>query len=181
MCPDPLLAMEFSTLIQTRQSIRAFRPDPIPGAALERIFNAATSAPSAGNLQSYELLVLREPELKARVGAVTTACHDPICQAPLALIFVADAFRSGLKYGQRGVSLFCLQDATIAATYAMLAATDQGLASLWVGGFDNPAVARLLKLEHGLWPLIIMPVGYANEAPERRSRRTVGDVVHELA
>jgi nitroreductase len=172
--------MEFSQIIQVRQSVRAFRPDQVSEDTLQQLFGALICAPSAGNLQSYEILVLRDPALKGLVGEATTACYDPISQAPLALVFVANAFRSGLKYEQRGINLFCVQDATIAATYFMLAAVDQGLATLWVGGFDTPKVSSLLKLKQGLWPVVIMPVGYPNEIPERRARRTIQDVVHEL-
>jgi len=172
--------MEFSQVIQIRQSVRAFRPDPVSEETLQGLFKSLAWAPSAGNLQSYEVLVLRDPLLRGQVGEATTACYDPISQAPLSLVFVANAFRSGLKYDQRGIGLFCLQDATIAATYFMLAAADQGLATLWVGGFDTARVSHLLKLKPGLWPVVIMPVGYPNEVPERRARRSVQDVVHEL-
>ena len=172
--------MEFSQVLQIRQSIRAFRPDRVSEDTLQQVFASLALAPSAGNLQSYEILVLRDPLLKGQIGEATTACFDPISQAPLVLVFVANAFRSGLKYEQRGIDLFCIQDATIAATYLMLAAVDQGLATLLVGGFDTPRISDLLKLKQGLWPVVIMPVGYPAEIPGRRARRRIQDVVHEL-
>jgi nitroreductase len=173
--------MEFSHVIQIRQSVRTFRSDQISEEILQQIFSSLVCAPSAGNLQAYEVLVLRDRVLKEQVGEATTACYEPIHEAPLALVFVANAFRSGLKYQERGINLFCIQDATIAATYAMLAATNLGLASLWVGGFNNSQVSSLLRLRQGLWPVVIMPVGYPNEIPERPNRRSIQDVVHELA
>ncbi len=172
--------MEFSEVIQARQSVRAFRREPVPEALLQRVLSASICAPSAGNLQAYEVLLLRDPVLKGRIGEATTACYEPVCEAPVSLIFVANAFRSGLKYQDRGINLFCVQDATIAATYAMLSAADLRLATLWVGGFDTQKVSSLLKLKEGLWPVVIMPVGYANEVPERRARRSLEDVVHEV-
>ena len=171
--------MEFSDLIQTRQSIRAFLPRPFPEAVLESILNAVVKGPSAGNLQAFHIRVIRTPELKEKIGLATTACYDPICQSPLSLIFIADAMASGLKYNQRGINLFCLQDTTIAATYAMLAATDLGLGTLWVGGFNDRVVIEILGLPKGQWPVVIMPIGYSNEKPERRSRRSLKDVVHD--
>lgn len=160
--------------------MRAFRPEQVAEETLQRIFDSLAWAPSAGNLQAYEILVVRDPALKGSVGEATTACYSPISQAPLALVFVANAFRSGVKYEQRGINLFCIQDATIAATYFMLAAVEHGLATLWVGGFDTPKVSNLLKLKQGLWPVVIMPVGYPAETPERRARRAIQEVVHEL-
>ena len=171
--------MEFSEIIQTRQSLRAFLPRPVSHESLEYILTAVMKAPSAGNLQAFRIRVIRTPELKERIGLATTACHDPVCQAPLSLVFIADAMASGLKYNQRGINLFCLQDATIAATYAMLAATDQGLGTLWVGGFNDQAIIEILTLPKGQWPVVIMPIGYPDEKPERRSRRSLQDVVHD--
>src|SRR5258706_14033822 len=108
--------MEFSQVLQSRQSVRAFRPDPVSEDTLQRIFSSLIWAPSAGNLQSYEILVRREPVLKGSNGEATTACYDPVSQLPLSLVFLAKAFRSGLKYKYRGISLFCIQDATVATT-----------------------------------------------------------------
>ncbi|HUI87206.1 MAG TPA: nitroreductase family protein [Anaerolineales bacterium] len=172
--------MKFSDVIQARQSVRSFLPDPIPEPLLQKILSCLACVPSAGNLQAYEILRLRKPDLKARLGEATTACAAPVRQAPIALIFIANAFRSGLKYQERGINLFCVQDATIAATYVMLAAVDHGLATLWIGGFNTAEVSTLLELKPGLWPVVIMPIGFPAEVPERRARRSLQDVVHDL-
>jgi nitroreductase len=64
-----------------------------------------------------------------------------IAQAPLALVFCAQPERSAQKCGQRGRTLFSVQDATIACAYAQLAATALGLASAWIGAFDESRVS----------------------------------------
>jgi len=59
--------------IRTLRSVRRFRPDPIPDDALATILEAATRAPSGGNGQPWQFIVLRDPELKRRVGAIYEA------------------------------------------------------------------------------------------------------------
>ena len=47
----------------------------------------------------------------------------------------------------RGETLCSVQDATIAATYAMLAAVDLGLSTVWLGAFDDDEVAKIFGAE----------------------------------
>ncbi len=54
--------------LHTLSSVRAFRPDPIPDAAIQQILEAATRAPSARNAQPWNFVVVRAPELKRAVG-----------------------------------------------------------------------------------------------------------------
>jgi len=75
--------------------------------------------------------------------------------------------------------LYCVQDATIAVTYAQLAATAVGLATCWIGAFDESEAARVLSLPPGERPVAMLPVGYAAETPARTSRRPLADLVRE--
>jgi nitroreductase len=62
----------------------------------------------------------------------------------------------------------------------MLAATAQGLATVWVGAFDDDEVRRILGAPRGIRPVAILPVGYAAEKPEAPERRSLDDLVHWL-
>ncbi|HWE21261.1 MAG TPA: nitroreductase family protein, partial [Hyphomicrobiaceae bacterium] len=85
--------------------------------------------------------------------------------------------RSKAKYGSRGAELFCLQDATIAAAYAQLAATEANLGSCWVGAFDDNGVSESLGAPAHLRPMALMPLGYSAEMPERPPRRALSQLV----
>ena len=85
------------------------------------------------------------------------------------------------KYGRRGASLYCIQDATIAACYVQLAATAQDRASCWVGAFDAVEVAGVLRAATGLRPVAIMPIGYPAEAPDRPPRKALDELVRRGA
>ncbi len=171
--------MDFFEVVETRQSIRAFQDSPIEPEKLRQILDTINRAPSAGNLQGYEVyLVTNRAALECLARA--TSGQDFIAQAALALVFCAHPARSAQRYGQRGTTLYCVQDATIACAYAQLAVTALGLACVWVGAFNEDAVRAAIGVGHDLRPVSFLPIGYAAETPERRSRRTLVELVHRI-
>jgi nitroreductase len=168
--------MQFSEVIDRRRSIRAFRATAIEQDKISAILAAAQSAPSAGDLQAYRIVVVTDRETKALLAKAALGQHF-IAEAPTVLVFFADIRRSKAKYGSRGAELFCLQDATIAAAYAQLAATEANLGSCWVGAFDDNGVSESLGAPAHLRPMALMPLGYSAEMPERPPRRALSQLV----
>ncbi|MGQ9589484.1 MAG: nitroreductase family protein [Planctomycetota bacterium] len=168
--------MEFFDVVRARRSIRAYEKRDVEPEKLEKILACANAAPSAGNLQGYAILVVRD---EAQRKALRRASLDQpqLTEAPVVLAFVRDAARSGRKYGRRGETLYSLQDATIACAYAQLAATALGLATCWIGAYDDAEVSRILGLSKGLVPVALLPVGYAAESPAPTPRRALDDLV----
>jgi nitroreductase len=97
-----------------------------------------------------------QDEKKKRELALASLAQSFVAEAPIVLVFCADPEASGKKYGKRGRSLYSIQDATIAASYAQLAATALGLASCWVGAFDDEEVLKVLGNPEGLFPVAII-------------------------
>jgi nitroreductase len=171
--------MEFLNLIAARRSIRSFTPQPVEEAKLRVILEAARRAPSAGNLQGYEILLVRDlPRRQALVKAALG--QEFLAHAPVVLAFLADPHRSAAKYRRRGASMYCLQDASIACAFAHLAAVDLGLGSVWVGAFDDTAVMQALDVRPDLWPVALLPIGYPAETPGPTGRRPIEELVKEL-
>ncbi len=148
----------------------------MPAEKLAQILAAANIAPSAGNLQGYEIYQITE-EKKRKALARAALGQFFVADAPVVLVFCANQARSAAKYRERGVRLYATQDATIACTFAMLAATALGLGTVWVGAFDDDAVKRVLDCGD-LLPVAILPVGHPAEAPEAAPRRSLTDLVH---
>jgi nitroreductase len=170
--------MDFFEAAKQRRSVRAFRAEAVPEDTLVRILETLNLAPSAGNLQSYEVYLVRDAERKA---ALVTAARGQefLLQAPVVLVFCANAQRAEERYGMRGIDLYSVQDASIACSYAMLAATASGLATTWVGSFSEAQVSHLLGLPEDQRPVALLPIGYAAETPPARKRRPLGDLIHE--
>jgi len=171
--------MDFFTLTEKRQSVRSYLDREIEADKVSDLLQAVNRAPSAGNLQAFEVVVARSSAAR-RSLATAAGQQEFVAQAPLALVFCAHPARSSQKYQARGEQLYSIQDATIACTYAMLAATALGLASVWVGAFDAKQVRTALHLPAGWLPIAILPLGYPAESPRQTLRRKLDDLVHEL-
>lgn len=171
--------MEFFEVIQRRRSIRKFRSEPIPADLLEQIYEAIRQAPSAGNLQAYEVFVVEGAD---RLGELGRAAFGQmfIQQAALALVFCSNPDQAASRYGSRGRHLYALQDATIACSFAHLAAAALGLGSVWIGAFDDEAVWRVIGSPRGLKPVAILPLGYAAENPPPIPRRPWKEFIHPV-
>ncbi|MFH1726711.1 MAG: nitroreductase family protein [Elusimicrobiota bacterium] len=160
-----------------RRSIRAFQARPVEPEAVREILQAANSAPSAGNLQAYEVVCVSDPGRRRALAQASLGQHF-VAYAPVALVFFANPRRCG-GYGRRGEELYCVQDATIACAYAQLAAADLGLGSVWVGAFNDRDVSAAARAPARLRPVAILPIGYPAESPSPTPRRDLADLVRD--
>jgi len=85
-------------LLRTRRSVRAFADREIDEDKVRCVLEAANSAPSAGNLQAYEIILVRDSAVK-RVLAAACLGQEFVAAAPVVLIFCAHPKRSGSHYG----------------------------------------------------------------------------------
>ena len=169
--------MDVFKAIKGRRSIRAFTDEPVSENEVNQLLDAARWAPSAGNIQPWEFIVVRDAKVKR--GLEEAALNQTfIEEAPVVLVVCANPTRSSRRYGSRGISLYCLQDTAAAIQNMHLAACALGLATCWVGSFEEEEVQRVLNLPDFLRPVAIIPVGHAAEKPEPRSRRPLSDIVH---
>jgi nitroreductase len=172
--------MDFFELMRGRRSIRAYKTQPVEEEKLKRILVAANGAPSAGNLQAYAILIVRDAATRLALSRAALG-QESLVQVPVVLAFFAHPQSSMAKYKSRGVELYSLQDATIACAYAQLAATAQGLGTVWVGAFDDDAVRTALKAPVEWRPVALLPIGYPDESPAPTTRRTLDDLAREAA
>jgi nitroreductase len=171
--------MDFFEIIAARHSTRAFTEQPVEEEKTQKILEAANRAPSAGDLQGYEIYRVSKAEHKSALVQAAWA-QEFIAEAPLVLVFCANPARSAVWYKERGERLYSLQDATIACTFAMLAASALGLSSVWVGAFEEVAVRVAIGIPQELTPVAILPIGYAGKKPRITPRRELEELVHEV-
>ena len=167
---------DFFETVRHRHSVRKYQSGAdVDEAQIHAILEMACAAPSAGDLQSYQIHVVTD---QSKRDALRQISGDQafISEAPVALVFCADTQRSAGEYGERGEELYAIQDATIAASYAQLAIVAAGLASAWVGFFDEAELAKMLGLEKGMKPIAIICAGHAAELPEPTPRRRMNEV-----
>jgi nitroreductase len=170
--------MDFFKTVEDRRSMRKYVETPVEDEKLHKILETANRAPSAGNLQAYEIYIVRK--LEQRQALVKASWdQDFLAEAPVVLIFCANPARTAERYTERGIELYCIQDATIACAFAMLAAKAQGLDTVWVGAFNEAAVSEIIHIPSDLRPVVMLPIGYAGKTPSARPRRELRDLVHE--
>jgi len=172
--------MDYFELIKARRSIRAYKPQAVEPEKLNRILEAANSAPSAGNRQAYAIIIVRDAATRLDLSRAALG-QESLAQAPVVLAFLARPQSSAAKYRSRGVELYAVQDATIACAYAQLAATSLGLGSVWVGAFNDDAVRRVLKVKEDQRPVALLPIGYPAGSPDPTTRRPLDELVKEAS
>ncbi len=171
--------MEFFKTVEARVSIRAYLPKQVDEKKIGKMLHCACLAPSAGNIQSYRVVIVRK---KSDKEALAKACNSQMfmAHAPILIAFLADRKKNKLKYGERGSEIYSMQDATIAASYAQLAAAAQGLGAVWIGAFNEKKASAILKAKPHEKPVVILPVGYPAEDKEGHERRKLCSLATEL-
>jgi Nitroreductase len=160
--------MDVLEAVKGRRSIRRFKNAPLPASLLSTLEDGLLEAPSAGNLQSRRFYFVFRSETGRQLARA--AYHqDFIQEAPLAVVCCAN-LKIASHYGERGRSLYCLQDVAASIENLMLVAYALGLGTVWVGSFDEKEVSRILNLPDHIRPVAIVPVGYPDENPPSPGR-----------
>lgn len=166
-----MVVQDYDTVLrvmQKRRSVRRYGRKTVSDALLDKLLKAAELAPSAGNLQARDFVLVRDSNMKHELAEAAYGQFF-IAMAPVVLVGCANIARSRIAYGQRA-ELYAVQDATIAASYVQLAAEALDIATCWIGAFDEKRVSRALKIPLDVRPVLLLPVGYPDETPEPRVR-----------
>jgi len=169
--------MDVVEAIKGRRSIRAFKSKKVSKETVEKIIDAARWAPSAGNIQPWEFIIVRKPEIKKAL-AEAALNQAFIEEASVVIVVCANESRCFQGYGIRGKTLYCLQDTAAAIQNILLTAYSFGLGTCWIGAFNEEEAREALKIPIGIRPIAIIPVGYPVEKPQPRSRRSMSQMVH---
>lgn len=167
--------MEFSDVIAARRSVRHFNvKSPVSDEDITALLDAAVSAPTAGNIQPWRFWVVKSHEARGKLASVL---HQPWASAaPVVIVVCVDPRPCAARYGDRGEYLYSVQDTAAAAENILLAAVDRGLASCWVGAFDEKAVAEALGIQSPVTPVAIIPVGKSAESARKPARRPLEEL-----
>jgi nitroreductase len=169
--------MALSEAIKGRRSIRTFKNQNVPDKMIAKLIDAARWAPSAGNIQPWEFVIITKPTVKKKLAqAALNQTH--VEEAPVVIVVCADEKRAAMGYGNRGRTLYCIQDTAAATQNILLTAYSLGLGSCWIGAFNEDEAKEALNAPEGIRPLAIIPVGYPNETPPQRSRKFINQIVH---
>ena len=158
--------MDVSTAIKGRRSIRKYKRKEIPKSVLDELLEAARRAPSGGNRQPWELIVIRDEKKKRDLV--------PICKNQQ---FIDDCSAFIVAVGDPEQKWSKI-DIAIALDELSLAAFEKGLGTCWIGAFDKEKMADALGVPRSREVAVCMTLGFPNENPDERSRKAFEDLMH---
>ena len=165
--------MEVLEAIETRRSVRKFKPEEIPEEDLMKILEAGRLAPSAGNRQPWRFVVVRDAAIRKKL---------------------AETARKQLWTGDAGVMIAALavspdtprvytrwleRDPMLAIEHIVLAAWSLGYGSCWIGAFTEEKVKEILEIPEGMKVLCLLPIGVPNEIPKPKGRIPFEEIFHD--
>ena len=169
--------MDTIECIMTRRSVRKFLDKPVEWEKIGQILDAGRYAPSSGNLQNWKFIVVSKPELRKAIAEAALQQHW-IAVAPYIIVIIAEPEKAARFYGTRGERLYTIQNCAAVAENMLLAAHALGLASCWIGAFDENKVSAVLNLVKEVRPQIILPIGYAAEIEPPPQKFRLGNVTY---
>lgn len=164
--------MDFSKLIEQRYSVRAYRATPVEEDKLQRVLDAACLAPTAANRQPFQLIVVHTEGKKADLKRIYPA--EWFCAAP---VVVGICTLPGQAWKRKDGKCYADVDAAIVMDHLILAATEQGLGTCWIGAFDPGAAREVLGLPTEAEPLAFTPLGYAADQARPKQRKPLAALV----
>ena len=175
--PDQSLSeSDVFRIFATRRSTRKFAKTKIEDWKLDKVFAAADTAPTAGNFQGLKIFYVKNDSTKEAL--VEAANKQPYVNAPAVLVFCMDPSRVKLKFPPEILEKFSMQDATLAASYAQIAAAGLGLSSIWIGMIDEEKIKSILGTE--LRPSSILCIGYPDKKRPPKSRRNLKELIEVI-
>ena len=164
--------MEFLELVKKRYSVRAYKSISIEDDKLQQVLEAARLAPTACNLQPFQLIVIhtkgKEAELRHIYGA------SWFTQAPIVICVCGMPSQSWVRSDGKN---YWEVDVTIAMDHLILAAADLGLGTCWIGAFNPDAAREVLSLPDDVEPIAFTPLGYPDDQPGYKDRKSIDKLV----
>lgn len=152
--------------ILNRRSIRKYTSRAVTDSQIQQLLKAAMAAPSAGNEQPWEFIVLRDrPTLNAipKFHPYSLMLYE----ASVAILVCGDLSRE--KY-----SGYWVQDCAAATENMLLAAVELGLGAVWLGVYPTEervaALRTLLHIPETIVPFALVAIGYPAEQPKPSDR-----------
>ena len=169
-----ILQTPVTATLNQHYSVRAFTDQPVSDELLHTILNAARRSPTSSNMQTYSLIVVRDPATRARLAELA-GNQGHIVECAVFVGFLADINRLGIATQMHGeelaksleTTLVSTVDAALVGMSVQTAAESFGLGAVMIGGMRNQpqAVAELLEFPVGVYMVYGMSIGWP-QAPE---------------
>ena len=151
--------MNIFEAISTISYTREFHKDPVDEKEIGLILHMGSHAPSAGELQEWEFIVVEDQKKKDNIAEACFGAKH-VKTAPALIVVCADVRKAALKYGKRGEMLYAAEDVGGCVAYMAVAANAIGVGFDIIKGFDEEDIKLELNMPENIRPIVVMPLGY---------------------
>jgi len=174
---------DLMTLIKQRRSVRNYAEKEVPEDILQSILEAVQWTPSWANTQCWEIVVVKDPDVKSKLQAAVPAANPAsksIANAPVVLAVCARLKTSGYYKGIETTKFgdWFMFDLGLATQSICLTAHDKGLGTVVVGLYEHDKVNAALNLPEGIENVALIPMGYPTKIPKAPKRKDVSEFAH---
>ena len=167
--------MEAMDAILSRRSIRKYTEQPVPDDAIDELLKAAMSAPSAGNQQPWQFVVIRERGILDEIPKYHP--YSAMLKEASVAVLVCGDLKSERHKG------YWVQDCSAATQNLLVAAQAKGLGAVWLGVHPREdrvaGIRKVLGLPEHVVPLSLVPVGHKGEEKPPANRYDASKVHHD--
>lgn len=169
---------ELEDTIRNRRSIRHLSEQSVSKYLIDKLLKAGQWAPSAGNQQPLEIIVVKDKEKMERLDEATGK-QKFFLKAPVLFIICSNNKDTVNRYKERGATLYHIQDTAASIQNILLLATDLGLASCWIGAFNEDKVRAVFDIPENIRPVAILPIAHPdpNSHTPGPGRKDIGEIV----
>ncbi len=171
-------------VIKERRSVRNFEDKAVPDDLLQTVLEAVQWTPSWANTQCWEIVVIKDPEVKARVQEAvpkSNPAFKSIVNAPVVLALCARLNDSG--YYKNAVTTkfgdWFMFDLGLATQSIVLAAHAAGLGTVIAGLFDHDKAAAAVNMPAGHELVVLIPMGFPSKVPSAPKRKEISEFTRE--
>jgi len=162
--------MEFESIIKSRESIRDYADKKVEDEKINFVLECARLAPSWTNKQCWQFIVVKDKKIIKDLSK-TSIINRWLKNVPVIIVACGDPKQSGFR---NDIDYFIV-DVSIALEHLVLAATDKGLGTCWIGGFNGKKVKEILEIPENIRVVALTPLGYPAE--KKRFAGKLGKIV----
>jgi len=178
--------MNFDDIISQRRSVRSYLDKEISYQLIHKILEYGHAAPSAGNIQPWEFIIIRDEENKKAIVDTTFIGNSEVdgkpqnwlLSAPVFIVVCANRDKVLKRYGKTSLDSLVYLDSSACIENMLLGAVYLGIASCYVSGFRKQEISQVLGLPEFYEPIGLLPIGYSAEACLSRPKIDIKEITH---
>ena len=175
---------EILTALEERRTIRKYTDEPVSAEVMAQLYNAIEGTQSWNNSQCWEIVEVRNPELRKQIQDTVPSqnpAYRAIVDAPVLLALCAKKGGSGTLGDDKYITKhgdWYMYDLGIATQNLCLAAHSLGLGTVVVGWFEIEKAEEVIKTPEGVELVSLIPLGYRNQKGVKPKHKPASDFVH---